>query len=181
MDGRPLETMTRAELAQRIALVPQSPFLIAGSVRENICYGLGREPSQDEIETAAKRAQLYDEIRRMPQGFDTPIAEGGGNLSGGQRQRVAIARVFLRALQLLILDEATATLDNTCERMIQREIERLKEEGVTVLSIAHRLTTLEHCDEILVFDRGAICQTGSYETLIAEEGIFSDMYHGRLK
>ena len=117
----------------------------------------------------------------MPQGFDTLIAEGGGNLSGGQRQRVAIARIFLRAPQLLILDEATAALDNTCERSIQQEIERLKEEGVTVLSIAHRLTTLENCDEILVFDRGKICQTGSYRELIAEDGIFSDMYHGLLK
>ena len=181
MDGRPLESMTRAELARRIALVPQSPFLIAGTVRENICYGLSRTPSQSEIEMAAKRAQLYDEIQRMPQGFDTLIAEGGGNLSGGQRQRVAIARIFLRAPQLLILDEATAALDNTCERSIQQEIERLKEEGVTVLSIAHRLTTLENCDEILVFDRGKICQTGSYRELIAEDGIFSDMYHGRLK
>ena len=98
-----------------------------------------------------------------------------------KKARGLVIRALLRAPQLLILDEATAALDNTCERSIQQEIERLKEEGGTVLSIAHRLTTLENCDEILVFDRGKICQTGSYRELIAEDGIFSDMYHGLLK
>ena len=110
------------------------------------------------------------------------IAEGGGNLSGGQRQRIAIARIFLRKPSILILDEATSALDNTTEKHIQKAIELLQEENnVTIISIAHRLSTLENCDNILVFDKGRIIQKGKYHELIETPGIFQDMYNGILK
>lgn len=165
-----------------IALVPQNPFLIAGTVYDNICYGTKEDVTPEEVVEAAKKAYIYDFIDSLPEKFDTVISEGGGNLSGGQKQRIAIARIFLRSPEIVILDEATSALDNTSERQIQTEIEKMKEEnGVTVISIAHRLTTLQNCDEILVFDKGKICQRGKYADLISREGIFSDMYHGRMK
>lgn len=180
--GRSLESFSREELAELIALVPQNPFLAAGTILENICYGLEREVSFKEAEEAAKKAYIYDFINGLPDRFDTLVAEGGGSLSGGQRQRIAIARIFLRKPEVLILDEATSALDNTSERHIQKEIEKLKEQtGMTVISIAHRLTTLENCDRILVFDKGKIAQSGTYDQLIRKPGIFSDMYYGRLQ
>ncbi len=180
--GENLARLTRNEIAEKIALVPQSPFLIAGTIYDNICYGLdGRIPLED-VEKAARKAYLYDFIQSLPEKFDTLVAEGGGNLSGGQRQRIAIARIFLRKPEILILDEATSALDNTSEKHIQLEIEKLmKETPMTVISIAHRLTTLKNCDTILVFDKGRITESGKYEELIRRNGIFSDMYHGRLK
>lgn len=182
IDGENLDTMSRKDIAGKIALVPQSPFLIAGTVYDNICYGLEEEVPLSEVEEAAKKAYIYDFIQSLPEKFDTLVSEGGGNLSGGQRQRIAIARVFLRKPQILILDEATSALDNTSEKYIQIEIERLKDKNaMTVISIAHRLTTLKNCDTILVFQDGEIAEQGKYEELIAKNGIFSDMYYGRLK
>lgn len=182
LDGRPLESFSRSELAGRVALVPQVPFLIADTVYHNICYGLRRSVSAEEVREAARRACLEEVIDALPGQYDFPISEGGGNLSGGQRQRIALARIFLRRPEILILDEATSALDNTSERLIQQEIERLKQEcGTTILSIAHRLTTLRNCDEILVMDRGQIVQRGSYEALKAVPGIFRDMERGILK
>lgn len=182
LDGRPLESFSRSELAGRVALVPQTPFLIADTVYHNICYGLRRSVSAEEVREAARRACLEEVIDALPGQYDFPISEGGGNLSGGQRQRIALARIFLRRPEILILDEATSALDNTSERLIQQEIEQLKQEcGTTILSIAHRLTTLRNCDEILVMDRGQIVQRGSYEALKAVPGIFRDMERGILK
>lgn len=179
INGREMSSLSRQDIAGMIALVPQNPFLIAGTIYENICYGTDKEVSEAEVEEAAKKACIYDFINSLSEKFNTQIAEGGGNLSGGQKQRIAIARIFLRRPEIVILDEATSALDNTSERYIQREIERMKEQdGVTVLSIAHRLTTLENCDEILVFDQGHICQRGKYEDLIGQKGLFRDMYHG---
>lgn len=110
------------------------------------------------------------------------LSEGGANLSGGQRQRIALARIFLRKPKILILDEATSALDNTSEKLIQREIERMKEEcGTTVISIAHRLSTLQNCDEILVMDQGRIVERGTFRELEAAPGIFLDMARGVLK
>lgn len=179
INGRETASLSRQDIAGMIALVPQNPFLIAGTIYENICYGTEGEVSEAEVEEAARRAYIYDFINSLPLKFNTQIAEGGGNLSGGQKQRIAIARIFLRRPEVVILDEATSALDNTSERHIQREIEQMKERnGVTVISIAHRLTTLENCDEILVFERGHICQRGKYKELVEQEGIFRDMYHG---
>lgn len=175
-------TLSRKQLSQIIALVPQNPFLIAGTILENICYGLEQQPSDKEVEEALRKANLYDFVNSLPEGINTVISEGGGNLSGGQKQRIAIARIFLRKPKILILDEATSALDNTSERFIQNEIEQLKKENnMTILSIAHRLTTLKNCDNIIVMDHGQVVQSGKYDTLINQEGIFSDMYYGKLK
>ena len=175
-------TLSRKQLSQIIALVPQNPFLIAGTILENICYGLEQQPSDKEVEEALRKANLYDFVNSLPEGINTVISEGGGNLSGGQKQRIAIARIFLRKPKILILDEATSALDNTSERFIQNEIEQLKKENnMTILSIAHRLTTLKNCDNIIVMDHGQVIQSGKYDTLINQEGIFSDMYYGKLK
>ena len=182
LNGRNIETLSRKELSGLIALVPQTPFLVAGTILENICYGLLRTPAPEEIETAVEKAGLAEFVNGLPQKLNTVIAEGGGNLSGGQRQRIAIARIFLRKPQILILDEATSALDNTTERRIQQEIETLKNENhMTVLSIAHRLTTLKNSDQVLVMDQGAVVQEGNYRELLEKEGIFRDMYYGKLK
>lgn len=182
VDSKEIATLTRKEIAEIIALVPQTPFLIAGTIRENICYGMEKEVSQKELEEAVKRAYIYDYINSLPDKFESMIAEGGSNLSGGQRQRIAIARIFLRKPKILILDEATSALDNTSEKHIQTEIEKLqKENHTTVISIAHRLSTLKNCDRIVVLNKGHIEESGKYDELIEKNGMFSDMYYGRLK
>lgn len=177
-----LEELNREDIAKIISLVPQTPFLIAGTVRDNICYGINRKVSNEEVKEAARRAFIDDFIENLPDKYDTIIAEGGNNLSGGQKQRMAIARIFLRKPKILILDEATSALDNTSEKYIQMEIEKLREENnTTIISIAHRLTTLKNCDSILVFDKGKIIQSGTFDELTTNEGMFKDMYEGKLK
>lgn len=182
VDSKDLSSLTRKDISSIIALVPQSPFLIAGTIYENICYGIDREVTMEEVEDAAKKAYIYDYINGLPDKFDSIVSEGGNNLSGGQRQRIAIARIFLRKPKILILDEATSALDNTSEKHIQNEIEKLqKANNTTIISIAHRLTTLKNCDEIIVLNKGKIEERGKYSELIEKEGIFKDMYYGKLK
>ncbi len=182
IDSKNIDSLTRKDISELIALVPQSPFLIAGTIYENICYGIDREVSLDEVKEATRKAYIYDYIDSLPDKFDSIISEGGNNLSGGQRQRIAIARIFLRKPKILILDEATSALDNTSEKHIQTEIEKLqKENGTTIISIAHRLTTLKNCDKIIVLNKGKIEESGKYDELIEKNGIFSDMYFGKLK
>lgn len=182
VDSKDLASLTRKDISNIIALVPQSPFLIAGTIYENICYGIDREVIMEEVEDAAKKAYIYDYINGLPDKFDSIVSEGGNNLSGGQRQRIAIARIFLRKPKILILDEATSALDNTSEKYIQNEIEKLqKANNTTIISIAHRLTTLKNCDEIIVLNKGKIEERGKYNELIEKEGIFKDMYYGKLK
>ena len=182
VDSKDLNSLTRKDISKIIALVPQSPFLIAGTIYENICYGIDREVTMEEVEDAAKKAYIYDYINGLPDKFDSIVSEGGNNLSGGQRQRIAIARIFLRKPKILILDEATSALDNTSEKYIQNEIEKLqKANDTTIISIAHRLTTLKNCDEIIVLNKGKIEERGKYSELIEKEGIFKDMYYGKLK
>lgn len=182
IDGTDITSLSRQDLSQLIALVPQNPFLFAGTIYDNVCYGLEEKPNYEEVMQAVKKADLYDFIDNLPDKMNTCISERGSNLSGGQRQRVAIARIFLRKPKILILDEATSALDNTSERYIQKEIEKLKTQyGMTIISIAHRLTTLKNCDTIIVMNNGEIVQKGKYNELVKADGIFSDMYHGRLK
>lgn len=181
IDDRNIDNLTRKDLSKLIALVPQSPFLIAGTIFENITYGIDREVSIDEVEEAAKRAYIYDYINGLPAKFDSLVSEGGNNLSGGQRQRIAIARIFLRKPKILILDEATSALDNTSEKYIQAEIEKMKQENnTTIIAIAHRLTTLKNCDRIIVLNKGKIEEDGKFDDLIEKNGMFSDMYYGKL-
>jgi len=129
--------------------------------------------------SAARKANIAADIEQLEGGYQFVLAEGGTNLSGGQRQRIALARIFLKKPRILILDEATSALDNTSEKRIQAEIEKMKEEcGTTVLSIAHRLSTLQNCDEIIVMDKGCIVQRGTYRELESAPGLFRDMALG---
>ena len=181
IDNINLNNLSRKDISKLIALVPQSPFLIAGTIYENITYGIDREVSKDEVEEASKRAYIFDYINSLPEKFDTMVSEGGNNLSGGQRQRIAIARIFLRKPKILILDEATSALDNTSEKHIQAEIEKMKDENnTTIIAIAHRLTTLKNCDRIIVLNKGYIEEEGKFDELIDKGGMFSDMYYGKL-
>lgn len=134
------------------------------------------------MKEAARKASIAADIEKLPGGYQFILSEGGTNLSGGQRQRIALARIFLRKPRILILDEATSALDNTSEKHIQAEIEKMKDEcGTTILSIAHRPTTLRNCDEIIVMDHGEIVQRGTYIQLESTPGLFRDMALGILK
>lgn len=179
LGGVPLDSLSRTILAENVALVPQTPFLTADTVYHNICYGMKREVSPEEVREAARKANIAADIEQLEGGYQFVLAEGGTNLSGGQRQRIALARIFLKKPRILILDEATSALDNTSEKRIQAEIEKMKEEcGTTVLSIAHRLSTLQNCDEIIVMDKGCIVQRGTYRELESAPGLFRDMALG---
>ncbi len=181
IDNTNINNLTRKDISNLIALVPQSPFLIAGTIYENITYGIEREVTIEEVEDAAKKAYILDYINNLPEKFNSMISEGGNNLSGGQRQRIAIARIFLRKPKILILDEATSALDNTSEKYIQAEIEKMKlENNTTIIAIAHRLTTLKNCDRIIVLNKGKIQEDGKFDELIQKNGMFSNMYYGKL-
>lgn len=182
LGGTALDGLSRRALAEVVALVPQTPFLIADTVYRNICYGMTREVSLEEVKEAARKASIAADIEKLPGGYQFILSEGGTNLSSGQRQRIALARIFLRKPRILILDEATSALDNTSEKHIQAEIEKMKDEcGTTILSIAHRLTTLRNCDEIIVMEHGEIVQRGTYAQLESTPGLFRDMALGILK
>ena len=182
LGSKNLSVLTRQELAENVALVPQTPFLIADTIYNNICYGIKYEVNLEEIKQAAQKANIDSDIEKLPGAYQFKLSEGGTNLSGGQRQRIALARIFLRKPKIVILDEATSALDNTSERIIQKEIEKMKEEyGTTIISIAHRLSTLQNCDEIIVMDKGKIVQRGTFDELENQPGIFHDMAKGILK
>jgi ATP-binding cassette subfamily B protein len=171
--GLPLGAVSRQAIGDLIGYVGQTPFLFAGTVRDNIAYGVD-DATHEQIREAAGRAYILDEILAMPGGFDATVAERGQNLSGGQRQRIALARVFLRNPPILILDEGTSALDNISERMIQRGIAAARADR-TVILIAHRLSTLVDVDRIFVFDGGLIVESGTYADLVAQGGVFSQL------
>ena len=159
VDERDVRDVTQASLRATMALVPQEPVLFGASVAENIRYGrLGA--SAADVQRAARAANAHEFVLALPHGYDTPVGERGVQLSAGQRQRVAIARAILRDPRILLLDEATAALDNEFEFLVQEALERLME-GRTTLVIAHRLTTVEHADRIVVLDRGRVVEQGA--------------------
>ncbi|MBI2338456.1 ABC transporter ATP-binding protein [Candidatus Daviesbacteria bacterium] len=177
--GRDLNGISREEIAERIAYVPQKTYIFSGTIKENILYGCMRKNiKQEEIVEAAKKANIYDEIVRSLGGFEGRVTENGNNLSGGQKQRLAIARLILKSPEVFIFDEATSALDNTNEIAIQRNIERLFEDK-TMITIAHRLTTLKNSDRILVFDKGKIVQEGVFNQLANQKGLFQDFLEQR--
>ena len=171
--GEDLGAISRAELAGKIAYVPQKPFIFSGTIRDNILYGCQQIVTDDVITDAARNACILDEIQGSLGGFDGPVSENGNNLSGGQRQRLALARVMLQTPQLIIFDEATSALDNTNEAIIQENIERIFHHK-TIITIAHRLTTLKNANRILVFDAGKIAQEGDFKTLSVTKGLFQN-------
>lgn len=171
--GIPLERISRESIAEMIGYVGQQPFVFAGSIADNITYGVGTA-TPNEIRLAAERACLHEEIAAMPGEYAAPVAEKGQNLSGGQRQRLALARLFLKNPPIMILDEATSALDNISERCVQQAIEETQPDR-TVIIVAHRLSTLRYTDRILVFDRGQVVESGSFEELVEREGVFAEL------
>jgi subfamily B ATP-binding cassette protein MsbA len=174
IDGLPIRDGTLASLRGQIAVVPQEPVLFGLSVRENIAYGR-LDAGNDAIVAAAQAANAHDFIVELPRGYDTLVGERGVKLSGGQRQRIAIARAILRDPRILILDEATSSLDNESERLVQQALERLMA-GRTTLVIAHRLSTIQHADQILVLDAGAVVESGTHVELVAANGLYHRLY-----
>jgi ATP-binding cassette subfamily B protein len=170
-DGVPIADADPYDLRRHIALVPQDTAIFATTARDNIRFGRP-EASDDEVERAAELALADDFIRRLPQGYETPVGERGVTLSGGQRQRIAIARAILREAPLLLLDEATSALDAESETLVQAALERLMQERTTLV-IAHRLATVLSCDRILVMDHGRIVEEGTHERLAAAGGLYA--------
>jgi ATP-binding cassette subfamily B protein len=171
IDGVPLTEADPAELRQRVALVPQDAVVFAASIGDNIRFG--RPQAGDaEVERAADLALASEFIRRLPQGYATPVGERGITLSGGQRQRIAIARAILRDAPLLLLDEATSSLDAESETLVKQALEHLMRERTTLV-IAHRLATVLSCDRILVIDAGRIVEEGTHERLAASGGLYA--------
>lgn len=172
--GKDLKSISRAEIAQKIAYVPQKTYIFSGTIKENITYGCFRKSiSDEEILSAAKKAHIYKEITDSLGGLQGRVGENGNNLSGGQKQRLAIARLILNSPELFIFDEATSALDNTNEVFIQKNIEELFADKTTI-TIAHRLTTLKNSDRIFVFDRGNIVQEGTFDELANQKGLFQN-------
>lgn len=171
LDGVPVMSADPRDFRSRIALVPQESNVFAASARENIRFG--RPDATDaEVERAAELAHAAEFIRRLPEGFDTPLGERGVTLSGGQRQRIAIARAILRDAPLLLLDEATSALDAESETLVQTALEELMRHRTTLV-IAHRLATVLSCDRILVMDQGRIVEQGTHAELVAANGLYA--------
>ena len=173
IDGVPVENWPLDELRQSIGYVSQTPFLFSNTIANNIGYGLDNAPKEDILQ-AAEWAQLRKDVDEFEQGFDTVIGERGITLSGGQKQRSTIARALIRQPQILILDDALSAVDTQTEEAILNHF-RLLMRGRTTLIIAHRVSTLRHCDYIIVLDKGHIIEQGSQQTLLTKNGFFSDL------
>lgn len=174
IDGQDITHVTLESLRKQVALIPQDPILFHRSIEENIHYGK-IEASKEEVIEAAKLAHCDEFIQKKPEGYASPVGERGTKLSGGERQRIAIARAILAASPILILDEATASLDSVTEMYIQESLERLMENRTTLV-IAHRLSTLSKMDRILVFDQGKIVEEGSHRELMSRRGHYAHMW-----
>ena len=175
IDGKDVRTLTLKSLRSQIGMVQQDVYLFAGTIRDNIAYGKPGA-SMEEIIEAAKRANIHDFIRELPDGYDTYVGERGARLSGGQKQRISIARVFLKNPPILILDEATSALDNESERWIQQSLEELSRDRTTI-TIAHRLSTIRGADEIIVITEDGIAERGTHESLLSKGGLYAHYYN----
>ncbi len=175
IDGKDVRDVTQRSIHENIGIVQQDVFLFADTIFENIRYGKP-DATREEVIAAAKKAEIYDDILAMPQGFDTYVGERGTLLSGGQKQRVAIARIFLKNPPILILDEATSALDSVTEAKIQRAFDALAE-GRTNLIIAHRLSTIRAANRIISIADGVITEAGTHDELVNTNGIYAQLYH----
>lgn len=174
LDGHDIRDLRLQDLRQAIGLVSQDVFLFHGSVRENITYGTFGA-TIEEIVQAAKMAEAHDFILQLPQGYETIVGERGIKLSGGQRQRISIARALLKNPPVLILDEATSSIDNETEAAIQRSLERIAV-GRTTIVIAHRLSTVRNADQIFVLENGQLCELGKHEELLDNNGLYATLW-----
>jgi ABC-type multidrug transport system fused ATPase/permease subunit len=179
VDGHDLRKVQLESLRRRVAVVLQDTFLFNASVRENLCYGKP-DATETELITATKAAYAHDFIEQLPQGYDTEIGERGVKLSGGQKQRLALARAILADPRILILDEATSSVDAEAEYLIQQALDEVMK-GRTALVIAHRLSTIRNADKIVALEGGRIREIGSHQELLARGGLYSQLYQRQLE
>lgn len=175
VDGVNIGDLTLESLRRNIAIVSQHVVLFNGTVRENIAYGMADEVTEEQLIEVAMASHAYEFISAFPKGFDTVIGENGVLLSGGQRQRIAIARALLKDAPILVLDEATSSLDTESERVIQSALDILMKNRTTII-IAHRLTTIEKADQIAVLDKGRIIELGSHKELLVKNGAYARLH-----
>jgi subfamily B ATP-binding cassette protein MsbA len=174
VDGTDLRDATVASLRAQLGIVTQETIVFHDTVRNNIAYGLA-DASDQAVQDAAEAANAHAFIRVLPQGYDTVIGDRGVKLSGGERQRIAIARALLKNPAILLLDEATSALDTESERLVQQALERLMRER-TVLVIAHRLSTVQHADSIIVLENGRVVASGTHRQLLEQDGLYRRLY-----
>jgi len=176
--GTDLRRIPLIELRTAVGIVPQEPLLFADTIYENIAYGRP-EAASEEVIKAARFAHAHEFIQGLAAGYETMVGERGIRLSGGQRQRIAIARIFLKEPEILILDEATSSLDAESEGLVEQALETVME-GRTTIIIAHRLNTVQRADRVLVIDDGRILEEGTHADLVAEGGLYARLYRGQL-
>jgi ABC-type multidrug transport system fused ATPase/permease subunit len=174
IDGLDVRQVSQRSLRRQMGIVPQDPFLFSGTIADNIRFGRPDAAAED-MEAAARLANAHDFIANLPEGYQTPILEGGGNLSIGQRQLICIARAVLADPRILILDEATSSVDTITEMLIQEALQRLLV-GRTAIVIAHRLSTIRRADLICVVQAGRIVEQGRHDELLAQEGLYRQLY-----
>ena len=177
VEGENIDSLTRDSLRRSFGMVLQETWLFAGTVRDNIAYGKP-DATDEEVEQAARAAHAHSFIRRLPEGYRTVIAEDGGNLSQGQKQLLTIARAMLLDPPMLILDEATSSVDILTEMRIQKAFRRMMA-GRTTFVIAHRLSTIRDADRILVLDKGNVVETGTHDELLAAGGFYARLYNAQ--
>ncbi|MCZ6601776.1 MAG: ATP-binding cassette domain-containing protein, partial [Planctomycetota bacterium] len=174
IDGIDLRKIQRASLLRHLAVVSQDPFLFNSSIRDNILYGK-RKATDEEVESAARAANIHDLIISLPEGYETVVGERGTSLSGGERQRVTIARAILRDADILILDEATSSLDSRSEREVQAALDTLMKDRTTLV-IAHRLSTIVGANRIVVLEEGQVVESGTHEDLLGKRGVYHHLF-----
>ncbi len=180
IDGAPVQDYALADLRRQIALVGQQVMLFDGSVAANVAYGEMQSVEPQALDAALRGAHAMEFVEQLPDGKDTPIGVKGGRLSGGQRQRLAIARAMLKDAPILILDEATAALDNESERLVQEALTRLMPDRTTLV-IAHRLSTIEHADQVLMLDPGRLVEQGTHAELLARGGLYAQLHGAQFR
>ena len=175
IDGQDIRDFTLKSLRSKMALVSQESFLFNAPLRFNIAYGFTDDLRDDEILKAAEKARLLDFINKLPEGLDTEVGDRGVKLSGGEKQRVSIARAILKGAQIIMLDEATSSLDSITEKLIQDALDELIKDKTTIV-VAHRLSTIQHADKVIVIEDGVIVEQGVLKELLAAKGRFYDYW-----